>query len=66
LARYDHLVPGEVVKGREAQRAGLEKYLAAGNPYKVKVTACETPLRLPTSNQDAKSADSFIADESNS
>ena len=38
LARYDHLVPGEVVKGREAQRAGLEKYLAAGNPYKVKVT----------------------------
>jgi site-specific recombinase XerD len=28
LARYDHLVPGEVVKGREQQRTGLEKYLA--------------------------------------
>lgn len=32
LARYDHLVPGEVVKGREQQRAGLELYLAQGQP----------------------------------
>lgn len=27
LARYDHIVPGEVAKGREQQRAGLEAYL---------------------------------------
>lgn len=65
LARYDHLVPGEVVKGREAQRAGLEKYLEQGNPYRVPVR-CETPLRLTTLNQDAKSAESLATDESNS
>jgi integrase len=28
LARYDHLVPGEVAKGREQQRVGLANYLA--------------------------------------
>jgi site-specific recombinase XerD len=27
LARYDHLVPGEVSKGREQQRRGFEQYL---------------------------------------
>ncbi len=47
LARYDHLVPGEVVKGREAQRAGLEKYLAQGNPYRVPaiVEVTDVPVR---------------------
>lgn len=44
LARYDHLVPGEVVKGREQQRAGLESYLAQANGH------CEAPLRLTTAN----------------
>lgn len=55
LARYDHLVPGEVVKGREQQRAGLETYLSQrtvpqatekGSPE----GHCEAPLRLTTPN----------------
>lgn len=51
LARYDHLVPGEVVKGREQQRAGLNAYLsqAKTDVYDVDLH-CETPLRLTTPN----------------
>lgn len=47
LARYDHLVPGETAKGREQQRAGLDRYLAQRDVYAVDVH-CETPLRLIT------------------
>ncbi|MBZ5588652.1 MAG: tyrosine-type recombinase/integrase, partial [Acidobacteriia bacterium] len=45
LARYDHLVPGEVAKGREAQRQGLAVYLAQGRPMQsIQVVSgnCET------------------------
>lgn len=55
LARYDHLVPGEVVKGREQQRAGLAAYLAT----------CETPLRLTTSDDVPNAAISLTDDARN-
>lgn len=42
LARYDHLVPGEVVKGREQQAAALQVYLSQAKGH------CEAPLRLIT------------------
>ncbi len=51
LARYDHLVPGEVAKGRELQRQGLATYLAQGQPaqsFQVAGGTCETGP-LPTS-----------------
>lgn len=55
LARYDHLVPGEVVKGREQQAAALQTYLSqAKGPAATEKRAdlyavdlhCEAPLRL--------------------
>lgn len=45
LARYDHLVPGEVVKGREQQAAALMSYLAQAKIPVVDLH-CEAPLRL--------------------
>ena len=53
LARYDHLVPGEVVKGREQQAAALLSYLSQAKIPAVDLH-CEAPLRLipepPVSN----------------
>lgn len=45
LARYDHLVPGEVVKGREQQAAALMAYLAQAKIPAVDLH-CGAPLRL--------------------
>jgi len=56
LARYDHLVAGETMKGREQQRAGLARYI--GQSVSGAVSAgCDSPLRLAPSGVASKSSD---------
>src|SRR5258707_10643727 len=58
LARYDHLVPGEVARGREQQRAGLAAYLAQARPVvSPDKSDCEPDLRSTPPNVPCNPSD---------